>query len=53
MDFTEARLAVKLDPSRGLLRDFVALNNRVLSYFTRARRPGAASTPARVATRTR
>ena len=34
MDFTEARLAVKLDPSRGLLRDFVALNNRVLSHFT-------------------
>lgn len=33
MDFTEGRLAVKLDPSRGLLRDFVALNNRVLSRF--------------------
>lgn len=34
MDFTEARLAVKLDPSGQLLRDFVALNNRVLSHFT-------------------
>ncbi len=34
MDFTEARLAVKLDPSRGLLRDFVALNNKVLSQFS-------------------
>ncbi len=38
MDFTEARLAVKLDPSRGLLREFVALNNRVLSHFTPSER---------------
>ena len=29
IDFTEARLSVKLDPSRALLRQFVALNNRV------------------------
>jgi 5-methyltetrahydropteroyltriglutamate--homocysteine methyltransferase len=34
IDFTEGRLAVKLDPSKGLLRDFVALNNRVLERFT-------------------
>jgi 5-methyltetrahydropteroyltriglutamate--homocysteine methyltransferase len=34
IDFTEGRLAVKLDPSRGLLRQFVALNNQVLSRFT-------------------
>ncbi len=34
IDFTEGRLACKLDPSRGLLRDFVALNNAVLDRFT-------------------
>jgi 5-methyltetrahydropteroyltriglutamate--homocysteine methyltransferase len=34
IDFTEGRLAAKLDPSKGLLRDFVALNNRVLERFT-------------------
>ena len=34
IDFTEARLAVKLDPSKGLLRSFVALNNQVLERFT-------------------
>lgn len=34
MDFTEGRLAIKLDPSKGLLRQFVALNNRVLANFT-------------------
>jgi 5-methyltetrahydropteroyltriglutamate--homocysteine methyltransferase len=34
LDFTEGRLAVKLDPSKSLLRDFVALNNRVLKRFT-------------------
>jgi 5-methyltetrahydropteroyltriglutamate--homocysteine methyltransferase len=33
VDFTEGRLAVKLDPSGGLLSDFVALNNRVLGRF--------------------
>jgi 5-methyltetrahydropteroyltriglutamate--homocysteine methyltransferase len=33
IDFTEGRLAVKLDPSGELLRDFVALNNRVLDRF--------------------
>jgi 5-methyltetrahydropteroyltriglutamate--homocysteine methyltransferase len=34
IDFTEGRLAVKLDPSKGLLRSFVDLNNRVLDRFT-------------------
>lgn len=34
IDFTEARLSLKLDPSGGLLRSFVALNNRVLDRFT-------------------
>ncbi|HEV2344303.1 MAG TPA: cobalamin-independent methionine synthase II family protein [Actinocrinis sp.] len=34
LDFTEARLALKLDPSGGMLRDFVALNNRVLERFS-------------------
>ena len=34
IDFTEGRLAVKLDPSKGLLHAFVDLNNRVLSHFT-------------------
>ena len=34
IDFTEGRLALKLDPSGGLLKDFVALNNKVLANFT-------------------
>jgi 5-methyltetrahydropteroyltriglutamate--homocysteine methyltransferase len=34
IDFTEARLAVKLDPSRGLLDAFVDLNNQVLDRLT-------------------
>jgi 5-methyltetrahydropteroyltriglutamate--homocysteine methyltransferase len=34
MDFTEGRLAVKLDPSRGLLNQFIALNNEVLDRFS-------------------
>jgi len=34
IDFTEGRLAVKLDPSKELLRQFVALNNRVLDRFS-------------------
>jgi 5-methyltetrahydropteroyltriglutamate--homocysteine methyltransferase len=38
IDFTEGRLACKLDPSGGLLRDFVALNNRVLERFSDAER---------------
>jgi 5-methyltetrahydropteroyltriglutamate--homocysteine methyltransferase len=38
IDFTEGRLAVKLDPSGGLLRQFVDLNNRVLARFSPAER---------------
>src|SRR6266436_1388026 len=38
IDFTEGRLAVKLDPSKQLLTAFVGLNNRVLERFTRAER---------------
>jgi 5-methyltetrahydropteroyltriglutamate--homocysteine methyltransferase len=34
IDFTEGRLAVKLDPSKSLLNSFVELNNRVLAPFT-------------------
>ena len=34
IDFTEGRLSLKLDPSGGLLDNFVALNNRVLDDFT-------------------
>ncbi|HZY81166.1 MAG TPA: cobalamin-independent methionine synthase II family protein [Cyclobacteriaceae bacterium] len=35
IDFTEARLAVKLDPSKGLLKMFIDLNNSVLDRFTK------------------
>ncbi|MBV2151399.1 cobalamin-independent methionine synthase II family protein [Kitasatospora sp. SUK 42] len=38
LDFTEGRLSLKLDPSGGLLDDFVALNNRVLDRFTEEER---------------
>ncbi len=34
IDFTEARLSVKLDPTKGLLKAFVDLNNQVLSRFS-------------------
>jgi len=34
IDFTEGRLALKLDPSGGVLNAFVALNNRVLDGFS-------------------
>ena len=33
VDFTEGRLAMKLDPSGGLLQSFIDLNNRVLERF--------------------
>jgi 5-methyltetrahydropteroyltriglutamate--homocysteine methyltransferase len=33
LDFTEGRLSLKLDPSGGLLDQFVALNNQVLERF--------------------
>lgn len=38
IDFTEGRLACKLDPSLDLLRQFVALNNSVLDHFSEAER---------------
>jgi 5-methyltetrahydropteroyltriglutamate--homocysteine methyltransferase len=38
IDFTEARLSLKLDPSASLLRSFIALNNQVLERFTSAER---------------
>jgi methionine synthase II (cobalamin-independent) len=34
IDFTEARLSLKLDPSGGLLNAFVDLNNQVLAQLT-------------------
>jgi len=34
IDFTEGRLSVKLDPTRQLLKNFVALNNQVLERFS-------------------
>lgn len=38
IDFTEARLALKLDPGKGLLKSFIELNNKVLSRFTEQER---------------
>jgi len=38
IDFTEARLALKLDPSKGLLSQFIDLNNQVLDRFTESER---------------
>jgi 5-methyltetrahydropteroyltriglutamate--homocysteine methyltransferase len=38
IDFTEARLSLKLDPSGGLLGAFVDLNNQVLGRLTDAER---------------
>jgi 5-methyltetrahydropteroyltriglutamate--homocysteine methyltransferase len=34
IDFTEGRLAVKIDPSGNLLNSFIDLNNLALSHFT-------------------
>ena len=34
IDFTEGRLSLKLDPSGGLLKSFVELNNKVLDRFS-------------------
>jgi 5-methyltetrahydropteroyltriglutamate--homocysteine methyltransferase len=34
IDFTEARLALKLDPSGTLLRSFIDINNQVLAEFS-------------------
>ena len=49
IDFTEARLSLKLDPSGGLLDAFVDLNNRVLDGLTDAERQrvGRAHLPGR------
>jgi 5-methyltetrahydropteroyltriglutamate--homocysteine methyltransferase len=38
VDFTEARLSIKLDPSKGLLKQFIDLNNQVLSHFSEKER---------------
>ena len=38
IDFTEARLSLKLDTSGGLLRSFVDLNNQVLDHFSNSER---------------
>lgn len=38
IDFTEGRLALKLDPSGNLLQQFIDLNNQVLSRFSEAER---------------
>lgn len=38
IDFTEGRLALKLDPSGELLKGFVELNNRVLGHFSESER---------------
>ena len=34
IDFTEARLAIKLDPSKSLLKSFIGLNQKVLDRFS-------------------
>jgi 5-methyltetrahydropteroyltriglutamate--homocysteine methyltransferase len=38
IDFTEGRLAVKLDPTKGVLKSFIDLNNQVLDRFSAAER---------------
>jgi 5-methyltetrahydropteroyltriglutamate--homocysteine methyltransferase len=38
IDFTEGRLALKLDPSGGVLNAFIELNNRVLDRFNATER---------------
>ena len=38
IDFTEARLALKLDPTGNLLKSFIDLNNKVLVRFTEEER---------------
>lgn len=38
LDFTEARLSLKLDPSGQLLEQLISLNNQVLERFTTAER---------------
>jgi len=38
IDFTEARLSLKLDPSGGLLKSFIDLNNKVINRFSEEER---------------
>jgi 5-methyltetrahydropteroyltriglutamate--homocysteine methyltransferase len=52
IDFTEARLAIKLDPSKGLLKMFNDLNNKVLDRFTEKERKKSGCIPVRVETMT-
>jgi hypothetical protein len=59
LDFTEGRLPLQLDPSGGVLRQFIELNNTVLARFFRPaacpardahvpeRRPGLGAQPGR------
>src|SRR5438046_9202788 len=49
VDFTEGRLAVKIDPSGHLLNSFIDLNNLALSRFSpdERRRIGVHTSPAR------
>jgi 5-methyltetrahydropteroyltriglutamate--homocysteine methyltransferase len=35
MDFTEGRLSLKLDPSGGILKHFIGVNNQVFNRFTK------------------
>ena len=35
MDFTEGRLSLKLDPSGGVLKHFIDINNKVFNRFTK------------------
>ena len=47
IDFTEARLSLKLDPGKGLLRAFIGINNDVLNRLTpeQRRKVGVHSCP--------
>lgn len=38
MDFTEGRLSLKLDPTGGVLKQFIDLNNQVFNRFTKEER---------------
>ncbi|HEU5155553.1 MAG TPA: cobalamin-independent methionine synthase II family protein [Streptosporangiaceae bacterium] len=38
LDFTEGRLSLKLDPTGGVLNDFIALGNQILERFSAAER---------------
>ena len=51
IDFTEGRLALKLDPSGGLLNTFVQLNNPVLERFSPEERKKLVHIPVPAATR--